>query len=83
MSDDPNNLAPVGFSVTREFAEKLVAKGEFSEGGWRACHQCRHSHEATAEQIVNWFATSLPRCRLCGNRTELLTYAEHTRRYGT
>lgn len=69
------------FGISREFAAKLVAKGEFSEGGWRLCPKCNKSHEVSAKQIEEWFATKLPRCKVCDSRTQLLSRAEHERKF--
>lgn len=67
------------FSVDADFAAKIVAKGEFSEGGIRVCFKCKKSHEVSAAQIVKWFATKLPRCKTCDGRTTLLTRKEFGR----
>ena len=68
------------FHVDSEFAAMIVAKGEFSEGGFRVCFKCDRSQEVDAEQIIKWFSTALPRCKICDNRTVLLTHREQQRR---
>jgi hypothetical protein len=66
--------------VSAEMAQKIAEKG-FPEGGYRACRHCNKSHRVPLENIVRWTKEGIPRCRLCGNRTELLTPEENARSY--
>lgn len=68
-SDDMTALG-----VSADLVAKIVAKGEFSEGGFRACRHCKKSQKVTAEQIIQWLSQKgTPSCLICGKKTTLLT----------
>lgn len=62
--------------ISPERAAKIVGLG-FPDGGYRMCRKCQKTMKATKEQIIEWTCEGIPRCRLCGGRTELLTPEEN------
>lgn len=68
-SDDMTALG-----ISASLAAKIVASGEFSEGGYRVCRKDKKAQKVSAEQIVKWLSSKgTPPCLLCGKKTELLT----------
>jgi hypothetical protein len=62
------------FNVGRKFAEGVVAKSDFSEGGYRICRRDKRIQKVTADQIVEWLSSKgSPSCLICGKKTELVT----------
>lgn len=72
------DLEPLSGLIGAERAMKTAELG-FPAGGFRWCKRDEKFMKVTTGQIAEWLVSGVPRCRICGERTALLTPEERDR----
>lgn len=70
--------SPVRGLIGRERAAVTVRLG-FPDGGFRVCSKDKKFQKLTIEEIVEFICNGIPKCLICGGRTELMTPEEKER----